>query len=65
MKLKTFCIPYMIDERMSFAGDYLMSKGYTLVDNTDDADFVLLPIPVKDYMFNNLEGKVIFYGAGH
>lgn len=64
MKLKTFCIPYMIDERMSFAGDYLMSKGYTLVDNTDDADFVLLPIPVKDYMFNNLEGKVIFYGAG-
>lgn len=64
MKLKTFCIPYMIDERMSFAGDYLVGRGYTLVDNTDDADFVLLPIPAKDYMFKNLEGKVIFYGAG-
>lgn len=64
MKLKTFCVPYMIDERMNFASDYLVSRGYKLVDNTDDADFVLLPIPAKDYMFKNLEGKVIFYGAG-
>ena len=54
----------MIDERMSFAGDYLVKCGYKLVDNTDEADFVLLPIPAKDYMFENLEGKTIFYGAG-
>ena len=64
MKLKTFSIPYLIDERMSIAGDYLQSKGYVLVDNIDEADFVLLPIPAKDYMFENLDGKVIFYGAG-
>jgi dipicolinate synthase subunit A len=55
----------MIDERMSIAGDYLVSKGYELVDNSNDADFVLLPIPVKDYMFENLDNKIIFYGAGN
>lgn len=49
---------------MISAGEYLKNKGYTLVESTDDADFVLLPIPAKDYMFDNLEGKVIFYGAG-
>lgn len=54
----------MIDDRMSFAGDYLVKCGYQLVDNTDEADFVLLPIPAKDYMFENLENKTIFYGAG-
>ncbi len=64
MKLKTFSIPYIIDERMSFAGEYLQSKGYIMVDNVDEADFVLLPIPAKDYMFENLDGKIIFYGAG-
>lgn len=64
MKLKTFCIPYIIDERMSIAGEYLKNRGYELIDSADDADFILLPIPVKDYMFENLEGKLVFYGAG-
>lgn len=49
---------------MICAGEYLEASGYTLVDNTDDADFVILPIPVKDYMLTNLEGKLVFYGVG-
>ncbi|MGN0534744.1 MAG: NAD(P)-dependent oxidoreductase [Eubacterium sp.] len=64
MKLRTFCVPYIFDERMNYASEYLKNRGYELVDCADDADFVLLPIPVKDYMFENLEGKVIFFGAG-
>lgn len=64
MKLKTFCVPYIVDERMVFAGEYLQSKGYKCVDSSDDADFILLPIPAKDYMFENLGDKTIFYGSG-
>lgn len=64
MKLKTFCVPYIIDERMNYAAEYLESRGYRLLDCTDEADFVLLPVPAKEYMFENLEGKIIFYGAG-
>lgn len=65
MKFKTFCVPYIIDERMSYAAQYLKKCGYELTDSVDDADFVLLPIPAKEYMFENLEGRAVFYGAGN
>lgn len=64
MKFKTFAIPYITDNRMIYAGQYLESAGYEKTDNTDDADFVILPIPVKKYMFDGLEGKTVFYGCG-
>lgn len=64
MKLKTFCVPYIIDERMKYAAAYLENQGFKLVESPENADFVLLPIPAKPYMFDNLEGKYIFYGAG-
>ena len=64
MKLKTFSVPYIVDERMVFASEYLQAQGYKCVDSSDDADFILLPIPAKDYMFENLGNKTIFYGCG-
>lgn len=64
MKLKAFAIPYITDERMLYAGEYLSQHGYEKVENIDNADFVLLPIPVKKYMFDGLDDKIVFYGAG-
>lgn len=64
MKLKTFAVPYITDERMIFAKEYLSSVGYEPTDKIDNADFVLLPIPVKKYMFDGLDGKTVFYGSG-
>lgn len=49
---------------MLYAKEYLLSKGFEFTDNNDKADFVLLPIPVKKYMFDGLEHKIVFYGAG-
>lgn len=65
MKFKVFCIPYTEDERMIYAGEYLLSKGYESVESADRADFVVLPIPVKNYMLEGLEGKTVFYGCGN
>ncbi len=64
MKLKTFAVPYITDERMLYAGEYLCSIGYERTDEIDNADFVLLPIPVKKHMFDGTENKAVFYGAG-
>lgn len=64
MKLKAFCIPYTEDERMIYAGKYLAAQGYEWVENRETADFVILPIPVKTYMLEGLEGKAVFYGCG-
>lgn len=64
MKLKTFTIPYLTDERLEYAKEYLADKGYVYVDNISSADFIILPIPAKEYMFENLEGKTVFYGMG-
>ncbi|MDE6470995.1 MAG: NAD(P)-binding domain-containing protein [Eubacterium sp.] len=64
MKLKYFTIPYLTDERLEYAKQYLIDEGYFYVDDTESADFVVLPIPVKKYMFDNLEGKTVFYGVG-
>ncbi|MDE6156452.1 MAG: NAD(P)-binding domain-containing protein [Eubacterium sp.] len=65
MKLKYFTIPYLTDERLEYAKQYLIDKGYFYVDDTESADFVVLPIPVKKYMFDNLEGKTVSYGVGY
>lgn len=64
MKFNTFSVPYLSDERMVFAKEYLENKGYTFTDNIENSDFVLLPIPVKKYMFDGMENKTVFYGAG-
>lgn len=64
MKMHSFNIPYMIDERLDFARDYLVSIGYDYLENSNDADFILLPIPAKEYMFKGFEDKCVFYGAG-
>lgn len=64
MKLKKFCVPYLIDDRLNFTSDYLVKRGFELVDDAKKADFVVLPIPVKAYMLEPYQDKVIFYGAG-
>lgn len=64
MKFKTFAVPYITDERMIYAGDYLSSLGYERTDKTDIADFVVLPIPAKKQMFDGLKNKTVFYGSG-
>ena len=64
MKLKTFTIPYLTDDRLEYAKEYLKNEGYSYTDDISLADFVLLPVPVKKYMFENLEDKVVFYGMG-
>lgn len=64
MKFKTFAVPYITDERMIYAGEYLSSLGYERTDKIDNADFVLLPIPAKKHMFDGLENKTVFYGCG-
>lgn len=64
MKMKKFLVPYITDERMVYAQEYLSSLGYEITDTTDNADFILLPIPAKKYMFDGLDGKTVFYGSG-
>lgn len=64
MKLKTFTIPYLTDERLEYAKEYLVDNGYSYVEDVASADFVILPIPVKKYMFDKLEDKTVFYGVG-
>ena len=63
--LKKFCIPYMTDERMAYVEKYLIALGYESTYDVDSADFVILPIPAKAYMFENISSKNIFYGAGN
>ncbi len=64
MKLKTFSIPYLTDERLKYTKEYLENLGYVYLENCNEADFAVLPIPAKKYMFDNLNNKYIFYGAG-
>lgn len=64
MKLKTFAVPYLTDDRMQYAKNYLEDAGYTFCEDVKSADFVVLPIPAKKSMFDGLEGKTVFYGAG-
>lgn len=64
MRLNNFTVPYLTDDRLIYAKEYLIKAGFSYVDDTESADFVLLPIPAKAYMFNDLDDKIVFYGAG-
>ncbi|MCC8073668.1 MAG: hypothetical protein LIO62_06035 [Clostridiales bacterium] len=64
MMLKTFIVPFTDDKRMEFAKEHLEYLGYESVNEIQKADFVLLPIPAKKAMFNGLENKIVFFGAG-
>lgn len=64
MLLRYFCVPYTEDKRMIYAKNFLEKKGFLSTDNTEYADFVLLPVPVKKHMLENLNGKLAFYGMG-
>lgn len=65
MKLNKFSVPYIDDKRMLYAKEYLEKKNYQYVSSTEKADFVLLPVPSKDYMFDGLQDKIVFYGMGN
>ena len=64
MKLDTFAVPFTADRRMAYAAAYLEQCSYRQVEEVQAADFVLLPVPVKDYMLEGLDGKTVFLGGG-
>jgi len=64
MNKKTFSVLYKNDERMIYAQNYLKSQGYEITEDTEYADYILLPIPAKKYMFDGLKNKTVFYGVG-
>lgn len=65
MKLKKFIVPFTGDKRMIYAKEYLENHGFEHTGNSEYADFVLLPVPVKEDMFKGFEGKTVFYGMGN
>lgn len=65
MKLKKFIVPFTGDKRMIYAKEYLENHGFEHTGNSENADFVLLPVPVKEDMFNGFEDKILFYGMGN
>lgn len=64
MKLSRFAVPYTEDKRMLYAKDYLIKCSYKYTENISDADFVVLPLPTKEYMLDGLEDKIVFVGMG-
>lgn len=64
MKLKKFAVPYTDDKRMIYAKEYLERQGFSHTNEIYEADFVLLPVPVKKHMLDDLNGKLAFYGMG-
>ena len=64
MKMRKFYIPYKDDKRMIYASEYFTKNGLTETVDKSSADFVLLPVPVKKYMFEGLENNLVFYGVG-
>ncbi|MDE6723014.1 MAG: NAD(P)-binding domain-containing protein [Eubacterium sp.] len=64
MKLKKFIVPFMDDKRMIYAKDYLEKQGFEYTDNSETADFVVLPVPAKKDMFFGLKDKIVFHGMG-
>lgn len=44
-------------------GAYLEQCSYRQVEEVQAADFVLLPVPAKDYMLEGLDGKTVFLGG--
>lgn len=65
MKLNKFSVPYTDDKRMIFAREYLENNGFISVDSYEKADFILLPVPVKNYMLEQAGDKPVFYGMGN
>lgn len=63
MIYKTFAIPYADDSRMNYVRSYLEGNGFIYVKDVDDADFVILPVLTKPYMFKGLEDKTVFHGV--
>ncbi len=59
-----FYMPYSEDERMLFAKEYLKSRGYAYAKSADEADFIILPVPTKQYMLDEMAGKLCFYAGG-
>ena len=59
-----FYMPYTDDKRMNYASDYLVNRGFTAAENADVADFILLPVPTKQYMLDEYRGKLCFHGGG-
>lgn len=64
MKLVSFAVPYTQDKRMVYAAEYLEKHGFRYINNVDECDFVLLPVPVKKEMLDSVNGKFAFYGKG-
>mgnify|MGYP003293611500 CR=1 FL=1 len=64
MKLDTFAVPFTADRRMAYAAAYLEQCSYRQGEEVQAADFVLLPVPAKDYMLEGLDGKTVFLGGG-
>lgn len=60
MKYKKFFVPFLEDERMMYAKKYLENNDFVCTDNKKDADFILLPVPTKDYMLKEFEDKLVF-----
>ena len=63
MKLDTFAVPFAGDGRMEYAAAYLERCSYRRVENAQAADFVVLPVQVKEDMLAGLEGKIVFAGG--
>lgn len=63
MKLKKFAVPFAEDKRMLYAKEYLENDGFEYKNSVENADFVLLPVPAKKYMFDNLESRLVFFGS--
>lgn len=62
MLYRTFAIPYADDLRMNYVKSYLEDNDFIYVKDIDDADFVILPVLTKPYMFKGLENKAVFHG---
>jgi len=62
MIYKTFAIPYADDLRMNYVRSYLEDNDFIYVSDVDDADFVVLPVLTKPFMFKGLENKTVFHG---
>ena len=62
MKLDTFAVPFTADRRMAYAAAYLEQCSYRQVKEVQAADFVLLPVPAKDYMLETGRQNRFFGG---
>lgn len=62
MLYRTFAIPYADDLRMNYVKTYLEDNDFIYVKDIDDANFVILPVLTKPYMFKGLEDKTVFHG---